>query len=75
MGPLGPNVGSLDTYMLYPSLGLFLLLFVAGFKGRAPSDGKHKLLHGCLQSLMACHALRHGVACCGREITKGGRQC
>jgi hypothetical protein len=47
MGPLGPNVGSLDAYMLYPSLGLFVLLFVVGFKARAPSDGEHKLLHGC----------------------------
>jgi hypothetical protein len=25
--------------MLYPSLGLFILLFVAGFEARAPSDG------------------------------------
>jgi hypothetical protein len=47
MGTLGPNVGSLDTYMVYPSLGLFILPFVAGFEARAPSDGKHKLLHGC----------------------------
>jgi hypothetical protein len=35
MGPLGPNVGSLDAYKMYPSLGLFLLFFVAGFEGRA----------------------------------------
>jgi hypothetical protein len=47
IGPLDPNVGSLDTYMLYPSLGLFLLLFVAGFEARALSNGEHKLLHGC----------------------------
>jgi hypothetical protein len=32
MGPFGPDVGSLDTYMLHPSLGLFFLLFIAGFK-------------------------------------------
>jgi hypothetical protein len=75
MGTLGPNVGSLDTYMVYPSLGLFILPFVARFEARAPSDGKHKLLHGCWRSLMACHALRCGVACCGCEITLDGRQC
>jgi hypothetical protein len=46
MGPLGPNVGSLVSYMLYPSLGLFLLLFVAGFEDRAPNDREHKVLHG-----------------------------
>jgi hypothetical protein len=44
MGPLSPDVGSLDTYMMYPSLGLFLFLFVAGFEARALSDGEHKLL-------------------------------
>jgi hypothetical protein len=44
MRPLGLDVGSLDAYMLHPFLGLFLLLFVDGFKARAPSDGEHKLL-------------------------------
>jgi hypothetical protein len=46
VGPLHPNVGSLDAYMLYPSLGFFLLLFVVGFEARASSDGESKLLHG-----------------------------
>jgi hypothetical protein len=46
VGPLGPDVGSLDAYMLHPSLGFFLLLFVAGFEAQAPSDGESKLLHG-----------------------------
>jgi hypothetical protein len=46
MRPLGLNVGSLDAYMLHPSLGLFLLFLVAGFEARSPSDGEHKLLHG-----------------------------
>jgi hypothetical protein len=46
IGPLGPDVGSLDTYMLHPSLCFFLLLFVAGFEARAPSDGESKFLHG-----------------------------
>jgi hypothetical protein len=46
VGPLVTDVGTLDTYMLYPSLGFFLLLFVAGFKTRAPSDGESKLLRG-----------------------------
>jgi hypothetical protein len=32
MVPFGPDVGSLDTYMLHPSLGLFFLPFIAGFK-------------------------------------------
>jgi hypothetical protein len=32
VGPLGPNVGSLDAYILHPSLGFFLVLFVAGFE-------------------------------------------
>jgi hypothetical protein len=36
MGPLGPNVGSLDTYMLHRSLGLFLLFLIAGFEAWAP---------------------------------------
>jgi hypothetical protein len=45
MGPLGPNVGSLDAYMLYPSLGLVLLFLIAGFEAHAISDGDHKLLH------------------------------
>jgi hypothetical protein len=35
MGPFGPNVGSFYTYMLHPSLGFFLLFFVAGFEARA----------------------------------------
>jgi hypothetical protein len=34
MGPLGPNVGSLDAYKMYPYLGLFLLFFVPGFEGQ-----------------------------------------
>jgi hypothetical protein len=42
--PLGLNVGSLDTHMLHPSLGYFLLLLVDGFEARAPSDGEQKLL-------------------------------
>jgi hypothetical protein len=46
MGPLEPNVGSLDTYMLHPSLGLFILFLIAVFEPRAPSDGEHKLLQG-----------------------------
>jgi hypothetical protein len=46
MGPFGPNVGSLDTYMLHPSLGFFLLLFVTGFEAGAPSNGESELLHG-----------------------------
>jgi hypothetical protein len=46
MGPFGPNVGSLDTYMLHPSLGFFLLLFVTGFEEGAPSNGESELLHG-----------------------------
>jgi hypothetical protein len=32
MRPFGHDVRSLDTYMLHPSLGLFFLLFIAGFK-------------------------------------------
>jgi hypothetical protein len=44
MGPLGLYVGSLDTYMLHPSLGLFLLFHIARFYARAPSDGDHILL-------------------------------
>jgi hypothetical protein len=44
MGTLGPDVGSLDTYMLHPFLGLFLLFLVVGFEARAHSDGEHKLL-------------------------------
>jgi hypothetical protein len=47
MGPLGPNVGSLDAYMVYPYLGLFLFLFVARFEARAPNDRERELLHGC----------------------------
>jgi hypothetical protein len=39
MGPLGPNVGSWDAYMWYPSLGVFLLFLVGGFKTRAPVIG------------------------------------
>jgi hypothetical protein len=35
MVPLGPNVGSWDAYMWYPSLGVFLLFLVGGFKTRA----------------------------------------
>jgi hypothetical protein len=75
MGPLGPIVGSLDTYMLHPSLGFFLLFFVAGFEARAPTDGERKLLHGSRQSLMACHAFCCDEVCHGCEITGGGRQC
>jgi hypothetical protein len=41
MGPLGANVGSSNTYMLHPSLGLFLSFLVVGFKARAPSDREH----------------------------------
>jgi hypothetical protein len=74
MGPLGPNVGSLDAYILYPSWA-FLLHFVARFKARAPSDGEHMFLHGWCRSMMACHALRRGLACCGCESTGDGRQC
>jgi hypothetical protein len=44
MRPLGPDVGSLDAYMLHPSLGLFLLFLVIGFEARAPNDGEHNLL-------------------------------
>jgi hypothetical protein len=44
MGPLGPDVGSLDTYMMHPSLRIFLLFLIDGFKAQAPSDGEHKLL-------------------------------
>jgi hypothetical protein len=44
MGPLGPNVGSLNTYILHPSLGLFILFRVARFEARAPSNGERKLL-------------------------------
>jgi hypothetical protein len=61
MRPLGLNVGSLDAYLLHPSLGFFLLFIVAGFKARAPSDGEHKLLECWCQSLMACHPLSRGV--------------
>jgi hypothetical protein len=32
MGPLGPNVGSLDAYMLHSSLGLFLLFLIDVFE-------------------------------------------
>jgi hypothetical protein len=39
MGPLGPNVGSLDFYMLHPSLGLFLSFLIDGFEARAPVMG------------------------------------
>jgi hypothetical protein len=44
MGLLGPDVGSLDTYMLDPSLGLFPLFVVTRLEARAPSDREHKLL-------------------------------
>jgi hypothetical protein len=46
MGRLDPDVGSLDTYMLHPSLGFFLLFFVARFEARAPNDRESKLLYG-----------------------------
>jgi hypothetical protein len=57
MRPLGLDVGSLDTHMLHPFLGFFLLLLVVGFEAQAPSDGKHKLLQCRRRSLMACHVL------------------
>jgi hypothetical protein len=44
MRPFGLDVGSLDTHMLHPSLGLFLLFLVARFGARVSSDGEHKLL-------------------------------
>jgi hypothetical protein len=32
MGPFGPDVVSLDTYMLHPSLGLFFCFLLPGSK-------------------------------------------
>jgi hypothetical protein len=71
MGPLGPNVGSLDIYMLHPSLGLFLLLLVNKFEARAPVMGSTSFskVDG------AYHPLCRGLGCFGRGITGGGRQC
>jgi hypothetical protein len=40
VGPLGPDVGSLYTYMLHPSLGFILLLFVAVFEARVLVMGR-----------------------------------
>jgi hypothetical protein len=30
VGPLGPDVGSLDTYMVHPSLGFFFFFLLLG---------------------------------------------
>jgi hypothetical protein len=40
MGPLGLDVGSLDTYMLHPSLGFFHLLFLLVSKLDPPVMGR-----------------------------------
>jgi hypothetical protein len=39
MGALGPNVGSLDTYMMHPSLDLFLFFLLLGEKLKPPVMG------------------------------------
>jgi hypothetical protein len=65
MGPLGPDVGSLDTYMMHPSLRIFLLFLIDGFKAQAPSDGEHKLLRYWQRILMDHHDLYRGAVVMG----------
>jgi hypothetical protein len=61
MRPLGLDLGMLDTHMLHPSLGIFLLLLVDGFEARASSDGEHKLSHPSFGAPRPGHEHNHQV--------------